>query len=121
MNRVKHGLMAATTLVSLLIGGSLASDYERWAPDVVLIQNATVWTQTDRGRLEGFDMLVRDGKIARIGQGLDAPRGAEISRRCRPGTGIAVRNSESRCGSPLHDGSSRSVRPSRSLSIPSEH
>ena len=40
----------------------------------VLIQNATVHTVTE-GTLEATDVLVRDGKIRRIGQGLRAPRG----------------------------------------------
>ena len=42
----------------------------------VLIQGATVHTVTN-GTLEATDVLVRDGKIDRIGQGLRAPRGVE--------------------------------------------
>jgi imidazolonepropionase-like amidohydrolase len=42
----------------------------------VLIQGATVHTVTN-GTLENTDVLVRDGKIDRIGQGLRAPRGVE--------------------------------------------
>ena len=40
----------------------------------VLIQGATVHTVTN-GTLESTDVLVRDGKIERIGPGLNAPRG----------------------------------------------
>ncbi len=43
----------------------------------VLIKNGTVLTVT-HGTLENTDVLVRDGKIARIGQGLRAPDGVEV-------------------------------------------
>ena len=43
----------------------------------VLIQGATVHTVTN-GTLENTDVLVRDGKIDRIGQNLSAPRGVEV-------------------------------------------
>ncbi len=42
----------------------------------LLIRNATVLTVTN-GTLANTDILVRDGKIAQIGQGLSAPRGVE--------------------------------------------
>ena len=42
----------------------------------ILIQNGTVLTITD-GVLEDTDVLVVDGKIKRIGQGLKAPNGVE--------------------------------------------
>lgn len=47
-------------------------------PDVVLIQGGTVWTQGPQGIIEGGDVLVRNGQIAEIGQGLDAPAGAVV-------------------------------------------
>lgn len=43
----------------------------------VLIRNATVHTVTN-GTMENADVLVRDGKIDDIGQGLSAPRGVEV-------------------------------------------
>jgi imidazolonepropionase-like amidohydrolase len=43
----------------------------------VLIKNATVLTAA-RGTLEGTDILIRDGKIARIGKNLSAGSGAKI-------------------------------------------
>ena len=43
----------------------------------VLIKNATVMTAT-RGTLEGTDILVRNGKIARIGKGLSAGAGVKV-------------------------------------------
>ncbi len=42
----------------------------------LLIRNATVLTVTN-GTMANTDILVRDGKIAQIGQGLSAPRGVE--------------------------------------------
>ncbi|UYZ60939.1 amidohydrolase family protein [Hymenobacter latericus] len=44
--------------------------------EVVLIKNATVWTNEKDGRLEGADVLLKDGKIAKVGKGLVAPSGA---------------------------------------------
>lgn len=71
---------------SLLAAPLLAED---WTPDIeawnspppqqvaaVLVRGATVWTGTDAGILEDADLLVRNGRIAAIGQGLSAPRGA---------------------------------------------
>jgi len=48
----------------------------RPAPDVLLVQGATVWTQGADGILQQADLLIRDGKIVRIGTGLKAPGGA---------------------------------------------
>ena len=47
------------------------------APRAMLIKNATVLTVT-RGTLQNTDVLLRDGKIAQIGQNLAAPAGAEV-------------------------------------------
>jgi imidazolonepropionase-like amidohydrolase len=38
----------------------------------LLIKNATVWTNEKEGRMAGTDVLVKAGKIAKIGKGLDA-------------------------------------------------
>ncbi|MGX5817829.1 amidohydrolase family protein [Chitinophaga lutea] len=38
----------------------------------ILIRNATVWTNEAAGKLEGTDVLVRNGKIAQVGKGLAA-------------------------------------------------
>ncbi|MFM8909898.1 MAG: amidohydrolase, partial [Gemmatimonadota bacterium] len=47
-------------------------------PAVLLVRNATVWTQGPQGRLENADLLVRAGKVAQVGRGLTAPRGAVV-------------------------------------------
>lgn len=43
----------------------------------ILFQNATVWTNEEEGILENTDVLIRNGKISRIGRDLNA-RGARI-------------------------------------------
>ncbi|MFQ5632509.1 MAG: amidohydrolase family protein, partial [bacterium] len=47
-------------------------------PEVVLVKNATIWTSGPEGNLENSDLLVRKGKIAKIGENLDAPNGAVV-------------------------------------------
>jgi imidazolonepropionase-like amidohydrolase len=44
----------------------------------LLIKNATVWTNEKEGRLENTDVLVKAGKIARVGKNLDAGGAAVI-------------------------------------------
>lgn len=62
-----------------LLGLALLATTATAQPQVgdVLIQNATVLTVTN-GTLENTDILVRNGKIERIGQGLSAPGGVEV-------------------------------------------
>ncbi|MEX0890745.1 MAG: amidohydrolase family protein [Gemmatimonadota bacterium] len=47
-------------------------------PQNVLVQNATVWTQGPQGKLENADLLVTNGRIAQVGQNLNAPSGAVV-------------------------------------------
>ncbi len=44
----------------------------------VLIRNATVWTLENEGKIENADVLVRDGKIAEIGENLNTSDVFEI-------------------------------------------
>jgi len=44
----------------------------------ILIKNATVWTNEKEGRLENTDVLVRNGKIAQIGQHLSDAAAKQI-------------------------------------------
>jgi imidazolonepropionase-like amidohydrolase len=46
--------------------------------ETLLFKNATVWTGEDEGILEKTDVLVKDGKIAKIGIGLSAGRAKVI-------------------------------------------
>ena len=45
-------------------------------PAMLLIQNATLWTNTEQGVIERGNLLVRDGRIAAVGTGLAVPAGA---------------------------------------------
>ena len=47
-------------------------------PALLLVKNATVWTSAAAGRIARADMLVRDGKIAAIGENLATPAGAVV-------------------------------------------
>ncbi len=40
--------------------------------ETILIRNGTVWTSDTEGRLEGTDVLIRNGKIAQVGKNLSA-------------------------------------------------
>ena len=46
-------------------------------PDVTVIQNATILTAAT-GTIENGSMLIRDGRIAEIGQNIAVPRGANV-------------------------------------------
>ena len=47
-------------------------------PHSVLIQGATIWTSGPQGTLQNADLLVTDGKIAAVGNGVKAPSGATV-------------------------------------------
>jgi imidazolonepropionase-like amidohydrolase len=46
--------------------------------ETVLFRNATLWTNEDAGIIERSDLLIRNGKIAEIGQNLSTPKGALV-------------------------------------------
>ena len=69
---------AGMTAVVMLACGFSASAQD------LLIRNATVHTVTDRGALEGADVLVRDGRIAEVGTGLDAAGVQVVEAEGRP-------------------------------------
>ncbi|GAB3730388.1 amidohydrolase family protein [Luteimonas pelagia] len=70
---MRNLLLAAT----LATGSAIAQDAAP-AGGTFLVRNATVHTATDRGTLQGADVLVRDGRIAAVGTGLEAPDGAQV-------------------------------------------
>jgi len=47
------------------------------APSVILIQNATIFT-VSHGTIEHGTILIKDGKIAEVGQSIKAPKDAQI-------------------------------------------
>jgi imidazolonepropionase-like amidohydrolase len=44
----------------------------------VIVKNATIWTQGPAGKIERGDLLARDGKIVKVGTGLETPAGAIV-------------------------------------------
>ena len=44
--------------------------------ETTLIKNATIWTNEKEGILQNADVIVQNGKIAKVGKGLTAPSGA---------------------------------------------
>ena len=77
MSRFAPRLAAALAAGLFALAGSAA------AQDL-LVRNATVHTATGRGTLQGADVLVRDGRIAAIGTGLDAPGVQVVEAGGRP-------------------------------------
>ncbi|MFQ5669229.1 MAG: amidohydrolase family protein [Acidobacteriota bacterium] len=60
----------------LVAGGAAAA--EKAAPERLLVRGATIWTQGPQGVLEGADLLVENGRVARVGRGLSAGGGAMV-------------------------------------------
>ncbi len=63
--------------VTVLKDDPYPSTYTPVASGTTLVRNATVLVG-DGTRLEAADVLLKDGKISRVGQGLDAPRDATV-------------------------------------------
>jgi len=68
---------AAGAAITVLKDAPYPSTYRAVAAPPTLIRNATVLVG-DGSRLEGADVLLRDGKVARVGSGLEAPRDAVV-------------------------------------------
>lgn len=66
--------LAGSAILALILAAPLASAQERGD---LLIRGATVLTVTN-GTFENTDVLVRDGRIAQISQGITAPRGVRV-------------------------------------------
>ncbi len=47
-------------------------------PQYILIKDATLWTASSKGTLEGYDMLIENGKIKRISKDIEPPQNAII-------------------------------------------
>jgi imidazolonepropionase-like amidohydrolase len=68
-----------TTMVSSFTFPNTAFGYlTPPAQENVLIKNATVWTCENDGILAGTDVLVQNGKFAKIGKNLSAPSGVRV-------------------------------------------
>ena len=64
--------------LALLAGGGVASAQD------LLIRNATVHTASARGTLQATDVLVRNGRIAAIGNGLSAGSATVVDAQGKP-------------------------------------
>jgi len=74
-------LSAALIVLPFLVSPTTAVEPDTGAtpaPAVVLVTNATIWTQGPKGRLVDADLLVENGKIVAVGKGLTAPEGAHL-------------------------------------------
>ncbi len=81
MKRFLTALLTALLPLALM-ADEWTPDIEAWnspqppQPEAVLIRGATIWTGSDDGILENADLVVRNGRIAAVGQSLSAPDGA---------------------------------------------
>jgi imidazolonepropionase-like amidohydrolase len=71
MRRAERLLSAVAALVCAGAAGAARAE-------VVLVRDATIWTQGPAGILEHADLLVKDGKVVRVGPGIAAPAGAKV-------------------------------------------
>src|SRR5690606_17760025 len=68
---------------ALALAAMLLASTSAMAQDL-LIRNATVHTATERGTLQGADVLVRNGRISAVGTGLDAGGATVVDADGRP-------------------------------------
>lgn len=47
-------------------------------PSYLLIKNGTVWTCSEKGVLEGYDILIKDGKFYKIGKNIRPPQNSLV-------------------------------------------
>lgn len=75
MTRFTLQLVTAIATLAAAAGAQQAPAAQAVGP--TLIKNATIMTVT-KGKLENTDLLLQNGKIARIGKNLTAPAGAQV-------------------------------------------
>lgn len=73
-----HQFLRTVVLTAAGLGACALSGTALAAANAVLIRDATVHTASAAGVLEHTDVLISDGQIAELGQGLKAPAGAEV-------------------------------------------
>src|SRR5881396_3541111 len=69
--------MCAAAVLLLVAPRSPAAGNPPEAPAVILIQNATILT-VSHGAIEHGSILIKDGKIAEVGQSIKAPKDAQV-------------------------------------------
>jgi imidazolonepropionase-like amidohydrolase len=77
MNRVRRVVLTAAAFFALGLGAELRAATPPEAPPIILIQNATVLT-VSHGTIERGSVLIKDGKIAEVGQSIKAPKDAVV-------------------------------------------
>ena len=77
MNRTrKFAVMAVAVLTLVGVNAARAANPPE-VPAVILIQNATILT-VSHGTIEHGSILIKDGKIAEVGQSIKAPKDAQV-------------------------------------------
>src|SRR6266487_1795405 len=69
--------MCAAAVLLLVAPRSPAAGNPPEAPAVILIQNATILT-VSHGAIEHGSILIKDGKIAEVGQSIKTPKDAQV-------------------------------------------
>ncbi len=97
----RFALIAAAILIFLTAPSAPAANPPD-APPVILIQNATILT-VSHGAIEHGSILIKDGKIAEVGQSVKAPQNAQVidaaGQYVIPASSIATRTSPSTAAS----------------------
>ncbi len=70
-------ILGSAALASAVCAGAGPGAFSQ-PPETILFRGAVVWTMGPQGILEGADVLVREGRIARVGRGLRAPEDALV-------------------------------------------
>ncbi len=70
-------VMCAAAVLFLVASRNPAAGNPPEAPAVILIQNATILT-VSHGAIEHGSILIKDGKIAEVGQSIKAPKDAQV-------------------------------------------
>jgi imidazolonepropionase-like amidohydrolase len=73
----KIAMCAAAVLFLMMAPRNPAAGNPSDAPAVILIQNATILT-VSHGAIEHGSILIKDGKIAEVGQSIKAPKDAQV-------------------------------------------
>ena len=77
MNRTMHTAAIAAACLLLVAPHTSRAANPPDAPSVILIQNATILT-VSHGTIEHGAILIKDGKIAEVGQSIKAPKDAQV-------------------------------------------
>jgi imidazolonepropionase-like amidohydrolase len=77
MNRTIHMVVIAAACFLFITPRVSRAAHPSDAPSVILIQNATILT-VSHGTIEHGAILIKDGKIAEVGQSIKPPKDAEV-------------------------------------------